>query len=119
MLLHDFPEPERTETGAITNARTLSNSGALTLYGHARMPATEAADDLFRDIHINNPSCEGYMKFILPKEEFQVVLVEVHFAKMVDINNRVVSFDYLTKGAGSGSRTADEAGGSSSRTPDA
>ena len=61
------------------------------------------------------------MHFILPKEEFQVVLVEVHFAEMVDLNDRVVSFDYVTNGAGSGtgSRTAETPGGSSSRTPDA
>ena len=119
VMLHDFPEPERSESGAITNARTLSNSGALTLYGRARMPVTEEVDELFRDIHMNNPLCEGSVHLILPKEEFQVVLVEVHFGKMVDINDRVVSFDYLVKGAGSGSRMAETGGSRSSRTPDA
>ena len=95
----------------------LAQAGALTLYGHARLPRTEEADEIFREVHLNNPHCKGYFHFILPKEEFVVVLLEVHFAKMCEINERVLSFEYF-RGAGGSSRTLAETGASSSRTPE-
>ena len=93
LLLHDFPDGDEKE-------EKLSQAGAVTLYGHARLPVSEAADELYREIHTKNPHCQDYLHFIHPKEDFAVILLDVHFAKMCDIHDRVVSFQYLRTGAG-------------------
>ena len=113
VLLHDYPEPVFTtgDVEADTDAlisQSVGHVSALTLYGKARLPRTKEADEYYRKIHMNNPHCKGYFQFILPREEFAVVLLDVHFSKMCDINDKVVNFQY---------EDADADGGASRQRP--
>lgn len=94
VLVHDFPQHDVTPEGA----EGAVNAGSLTLYGNVRLPGTNASEERYRRVHLDNPHCQGYSQFI-KGAEYAVLLIDVDFAMLCDKEDKVQSFNYKLQSA--------------------